>query len=196
MTPQLALLVLCALAILPEVIVLLVSPTWLVLLPMWVVSERRFTLRSPRRLPGAGGYRDATGLTPAMPELPARMDFDDSVLFASGSRIALRRAFGFGRRAIWLLRVEIFRDGDAIVMRARQCFVPMTVVLVAPMMGYVIGGGQLLPIVGFTAVMIVSYFVQIAFETSSRRAACEVAFGRIEAELRRDLEAKSDHRFL
>lgn len=196
MSQQIAIL-LCVVPILPEVLVLVVRPTWLVFLPLWDVSEHRFTLRSPRRMPAVGGYREAGGgEAPPMPALPARTDFEDSVLFCDGPRLALRRAFGLGRRAIWLVRIDVTREADTVILRARQCFSPMAIVVAGPLMGLAVGRGSVIGVVGFPLLMIAVYLVQIGFATSARRGACEVAFATIETELRRELETKSDHRIL
>lgn len=176
------------LPLLPEVMILLARPTWLVLLPLWVVDERRFTLRRPRRLESEGGYRDAGATAPALPELPPRIDFEDFVLFAEGTRLALRRAFGLGRRALWLIRIDVVREGDDITLRARQVFTPMSILVAGPLMGWSIGRGSVAWALGFTLIMIAVYAGQIAFATGPRLAACELAFERIEAELRAALE--------
>jgi len=176
------------LPLLPEVLILVVRPTWLLFVPLWVVAERRFTLRRPRRLENERSYRDAATTALALPPLPERIDFDDAVLFSDGPRLALRRAFQLGRRASWLMRIDVARDGDEITLRTRQVFTPVTIVIAGPLIGWSIGRESVVWMLAFPAIMVAVYLLQIALATNARQAACELAFSRIEAELRAVLE--------
>jgi hypothetical protein len=168
-----ALLLLCVLTVVPDLLVLLFRPAWLVFAPMWTVAERRFELRDPKQVERASGYRDgAVDLAP-LPPLPARTEFADSVLFIDGERIALRRAFAIGRRETWLVRIDLVRDGDSLTLRARQVFTPMSIVIAGPLVGWTIAGPSLL-MIGFPLLMVVVYGLQLAFSSAQRQAECEI----------------------
>ncbi len=176
------------LPLLPEVAILVARPTWLLFAPLWVVSEHRFTLRRPRRLENERSYRDAAATLPPLPQLRERIDFDDAVLFSDGPRLALRRAFRLGRRAAWLMRIDVTREGDVLTLRTRQVFTPVSILVAGPLVGWSIGRGSMVWMLAFPLIMVAVYLMQIAFATSARRAACELAYSRIEAELRAALE--------
>lgn len=178
-------LMLCLLPMLLETLVLFVRPTWLLAVPLRDIDDTRFTLVRPRR--SVGGYREAVGV-PALPTLPERVELDDAVLFADGSRVALRRAFGLGRRAVWLVRIDITREGDELVMRARQVLSPMTLVISAPMMGWVIGHGFGVMIVIFPMIMAAVFALQAFFSRGQQHRAVLEAFESLERSLRDELE--------
>jgi hypothetical protein len=178
-----------------ESLVLFVRPQWLTALAFHALREHRFTLRSRRRVidPGAG-YRDPAHGEAPIPELPRRTELSDSVLFADGPRLALRRAYGLGRRQIWLVGITIERTGDEIVLRAKQALVPMSLLLFV--LVFALGAYQrtghwvafaLFAGVGPFLVLIV-WGLQHLFTRGSRDAQLDEAFSFVEDELRRHLE--------
>lgn len=181
-----------------ESLVLFVRPTWLSSFAFFGEQERRITLRSRRRDPEPlAGYRDMGRSLAELPTLPARTDLSDSVLFTGGPRIALRRAFGLGRRQIWLVEIAIERSDEEIVLRAKQAFVPITLPLFTGAMMAMMSTRGHMPfpqILMVPAIMIAVFALQHVFSRSSRNQGIEEAFDFIEAELRSALEERFEAR--
>ncbi|MFO0713456.1 MAG: hypothetical protein U0353_26630 [Sandaracinus sp.] len=180
--------------ILLEVLILFTRPTWLVFLPLWRVAERRVRLVRPKLEERAADYRGAARTTPPLPELTSRVDLGDSVLACDRVGIALRRPFELGRRNTWLMRIDVARSGDEISLVARQIFVPMTVVISGPLLGWHVSQGSVVASLGFTGILVVAYAVQLAFTSAQRQAASEHAFDELERQLREALESPRERR--
>lgn len=175
-----------------ETLVLFAKPAWLSGLAFIPVREHRFTLKSRRRDPATrGGYREPGRRAVGMPELPARTELRDSVLAVDGERIALRRAWGFGRRQIWLVGIDVAIAGDEVVLRAKQAVVPMTLPLAIVGMMIAMHERDRMPPLLLGAFPLLVLFVlglQHAFSIGSRDDALAEAFSFLEDELRRGLE--------
>jgi hypothetical protein len=116
----------------PELLVLRYRPTWLARLAFWPVARRRFVLPGGPRVErtGAGYRQSALQRRGAMaPELEGWVELSEAVLVPDGPDafvlrnlpiVEQRRELGF------LIRISVTSDGDAVVLRARQAFVPIT----------------------------------------------------------------------
>lgn len=178
--------------LLVESAALFLRPTWLAGLARLPVGERSITLhRRKRDADRSAGYREpGLGAAP-LPELPARTELGDSVLFCSGERIALRRAYGLGRRNIWLVAITVTQAGDELVLRAKQAFVPVTLpVFVIGMLVAMSARGHMpwQMLVGLPVFFVFVFALQHLFTRGSRDASVSEAFDFLEEELTRALE--------
>lgn len=181
-----------------ELIVIALRPTWFAPFAMWKVSEHTFTLRNPRRDAREANYRDAAMTTQAaLPSLPPRTEMSDAVLTFHDGKLALRRAFFGGRgRNMWLVPITVAREGDTIRLVATQVFLPLTVVLTAPLMSYAIthNASDWVALLGISALLIGGFAVQFVFSLPGRNVALRESYSFIERELRLALEeAQAGH---
>jgi hypothetical protein len=179
------------LALLPalaESLILFVHPQWLARLAFLALpTERWFMLPEPKRVaPARSGYRDhpsdvATPVAITLPIARRPVRFDGAVLFGdpATSSYALRRGFGFIRRPIWLVRIEVTREDRKVTLRTKEAFIPITL----PFIMLVFIGPEILNMpfsVAVAAVFIAVFNVQRVWLAPAREAAIERAFEHIE----------------
>ncbi len=148
-----------------------------------VDSERYFELpERPRVATEPRGYRDPAGEELAPPPLPARVDVGDAVLFSGGdpTRVALRRAFGWGRRTIWLVRIDVERSGRRVRLTAKEALVPTSLIVAGPVFAAVGARAQILPAAIGLLVVFAVVFGQRYFVASHRDEHLEHAYDAIE----------------
>ena len=173
--------------VLVELLITWLRPEWLTILPSWRVTERSFTLRNPKRLV-AQGYREAARLAP-LPDLMERAEFTGAVMLARSGRIVLRRAFDAGRRAIWVVAINIERTSETVTLRARQLITPITLLLSAPLYAMAITHElNLLWTLGALTLITAVHALHTLLSRNARNLALEEAFGFLEDELRTGLE--------
>lgn len=166
-----------------ETLITWARPEWLAVLPSWAIADHTFTLRNPHRL-AEGGYRDAPELGP-LPDLTEITDLTGAVLFARGVRIMLRRAFGAGRRSMWVVRIEVQRSSETVTLRARQVFTPITLLLSAPLYAAAITHHLSITwTLGAFALVAAVHGAHTLFSLVERDAALQEAFRFLEEELR------------
>ena len=175
--------------VLIETLITWVRPEWLAVLPSWSIADHTFTLRNPQRL-ASDGYRDAPALAP-LPDLTETTDLTDTVLFARGGRVILRRAFGAGRRSIWVVNIEVHRTSETVTLRARQVFTPITLLLSAPLYAAAITHHfSITWTLGAFALVAAVHGIHTLLSRGARDAALHEAFRCLEEELRAGLERR------
>lgn len=118
---------------LAETALLVWKPTWLVWAAQVTMREHRFGLARPRRAEVLGAsYRDLAQTELPLPELRFQRELSDAMLFCEGHRAALRRSYMLGRRQMWLVGIEMRRDGNEVVLHARWTPSPLALVFVVP----------------------------------------------------------------
>ena len=149
----------------------------------------RIPLPVPELVPaGDPAYRDAALTRPAhaLPSIPlGRRDLDDSVLVAArdGHSFALRRAYGLGKRILFLVRLDMKIEGDELVLRATQSVVPLSlpIALAAVLLARHVEPVVTAAFVGGTAV---GFAIQWLFGAGPRDRAIAQAFDMLEPEIR------------
>ena len=175
--------------VLIETLITWVRPEWLAVLPAWSIAGHTFTLRNPQRLTSEG-YRDALALAP-LPTFTETTDLTGAVLFARGGRVILRRAFGAGRRSIWVVNIEVQRTSETVTLRARQVFTPITLLLSAPLYAAAITHHLSITwTLGAFALVAAVHGLHTLFSRSARDVALQEAFRFLEEELRAGLERR------
>jgi hypothetical protein len=178
--------------LLVESVALWLRPTMLARFARLPLSERAFTLRGRKRGEDpSAGYREPGRKASALPALPARTELAESVLCCAGETIVLRRAYGLGRRNIWLVAIAVEQAGDEVVMRAKQAFVPVTLPIFLIGVLAAMAHRSHLPwpmLLGMLFFFVVVVALQHLFTRGSRDAAISEAFDFLEGELRRELE--------